>query len=1025
MLRNLRSRRNTTNRSKFSHAGRSLRYETMEGRLVLSASGFAGLGNECAPELNDTTLDGIVPAAGQSFFPGAPITFSFSAADVVSDGGIGETAPEDILFVLDPDTGNRRTGATPDGATLNFNGTSSQWDFSWTPTQGQVQAEPYRLFLIATDDGGTNNTVPLSDAYAFEITISDTITAVDLNGEDDEGVDFGPVDFVEADNSTPVSIVDADASITVAGNGTLASATVQIVSPQAGEVLAVSGLDSSLVVDTSTPGRLVISVDGGGEADKSLFETALRSLTYNNTSDDPTATRTIQVTVNDDSGVTDGSNESAVATATVNITATNDQPVLAPQDGDLAPALIGQQYTLDLVAADPDGGDKLVFQIQNGPTGTFFIDSQPGSSGGTSIQVERDPSDGLFHAQINWFPAIGQVGDFLVSVTDTGLGDPTQILQDSEFYSVAIENQAPVAGDDPVPDSASFAIGEDAGGTDVGNLFDNDSDVDGDTFSLNSVLVSNTPVANAADFTTAKGALVTIGADGLVNYDPNGQFESLADGESETDVFTYTIIDSESHVSNEATVTITINGANDAPVRGTAEAPAFDINENAGPTLLPLSELSADVTDDDVNDSLAVVAAPAAPSEGGVFTLVNGELRFDPSGTDFMLDVNDDPVVIMFDVVLQDDLGEQVTVPAVIRVLGVDDTPVAVNDPEAANAADFTAGETSELLITSRANGLLPNDTDDGDNANLTVAEVNGSSAAVGSPITVTGTGNRDGLLTVDAQGTLSFNPQSNFNSLAAGEESTVTFNYAVTDGTNTSNTATVTLTITGENDAPAANNVTGDATEDGQPVTISFDGTDDDVTDTLAYDIVFDSLPSEGTVTNNDDGTFDFDPGDDFQDLAADATRNVSFNYTVSDGSATSSEATATVTVTGVDDGVAFNLDANDGLASVLPEGSQTRPDAVAVVLNLASPDLNVNSLNVDLGLYITDPDSGETPAFVIASDSVLGSTPFPAGNRPELSGSVLSWPTPVVGSGYVLRIAADGVTFDLQIDVVNTPLP
>jgi VCBS repeat-containing protein len=58
---------------------------------------------------------------------------------------------------------------------------------------------------------------------------------------------------------------------------------------------------------------------------------------------------------------------------------------------------------------------------------------------------------------------------------------------------------------------------------------------------------------------------VTLNADGSFTYDPNGQFEGLDSGESDTDTFTYKTNDGTAD-SNEATVTITINGVNDAPV---------------------------------------------------------------------------------------------------------------------------------------------------------------------------------------------------------------------------------------------------------------------------------------------------------------------------------------------------------------------------------------------------------------------------------------------------------------------------
>ncbi|KDB88540.1 putative Ig domain-containing protein, partial [Bordetella bronchiseptica] len=57
------------------------------------------------------------------------------------------------------------------------------------------------------------------------------------------------------------------------------------------------------------------------------------------------------------------------------------------------------------------------------------------------------------------------------------------------------------------------------------------------------------------------------------------------------------------------------------------------------------------------------------------------------------------------------------------------------------------------------------------------------------------------------------------------------------------------------------------------------------------------------GTFTLNADGTYTFNPGPDFQNLAKDATAETSITYTVSDGEGGTSSATLTITVTGTND--------------------------------------------------------------------------------------------------------------------------
>src|SRR4029078_3242937 len=163
-----------------------------------------------------------------------------------------------------------------------------------------------------------------------------------------------------------------------------------------------------------------------------------------------------------------------------------------------------------------------------------------------------------------------------------------------------------------------------------------------------------------------------------------------------------------------------------------------------------------------------------------------------------------------------------------------------------------------------------------------------------------------EGWVTNNGDGTFTFNPGADFQDLAAGETREVSFTYQATDSHSAiSNPDTVTLTVTGINDAPIAQDVAGSAAEDGAGVLGSFNAdpldSDDDGA-SLTYVILSD--PSEGSVTNNGDGTFTFNPGADFQDLAEGETREVSFTYQATDShSATSNTATVTITVTGIND--------------------------------------------------------------------------------------------------------------------------
>ena len=210
-----------------------------------------------------------------------------------------------------------------------------------------------------------------------------------------------------------------------------------------------------------------------------------------------------------------------------------------------------------------------------------------------------------------------------------------------------------------------------------------------------------------------------------------------------------------------------------------------------------------------------------------------------------------------------------------------------------------------------------------------------------------------EGSVTNNGDGTFSFNPGSDFQDLAAGETRQITFTYEAVDDSGTANAtsepATVTITITGTNDKPTAEVESISATEDGAAVTGNFGVTDADTTDTHTFNIL--TQPTEGSVTNNDDGTFSFNPGSDFQDLAAGETRQVTFTYEAVDDSGTANDtsepATVTITITGTNDKPTAEV-----------ESISATEDSAAVTGNFGATDADTtdtHTFNI-----LTQPDEG-----------------------------------------------------------------
>ncbi|WP_167369319.1 Ig-like domain-containing protein, partial [Salinicola socius] len=143
-------------------------------------------------------------------------------------------------------------------------------------------------------------------------------------------------------------------------------------------------------------------------------------------------------------------------------------------------------------------------------------------------------------------------------------------------------------------------------------------------------------------------------------------------------------------------------------------------------------------------------------------------------------------------------------------------------------------------------------------------------------------TGN--GSLKFNADGSYTFTPGADFDGLAAGESRDVTFSYTATDNDGgVSAPKTVTITVTGTNDAPVAQAAAATTEENtlltGQvPAASDVDGT------IAGYDLATDVGTGNGSLSFNSDGSYTFTPGTDFDGLAAGESRDVTFSYTATD---------------------------------------------------------------------------------------------------------------------------------------------
>ncbi|WP_313286090.1 Ig-like domain-containing protein, partial [Stutzerimonas kunmingensis] len=230
-------------------------------------------------------------------------------------------------------------------------------------------------------------------------------------------------------------------------------------------------------------------------------------------------------------------------------------------------------------------------------------------------------------------------------------------------------------------------------------------------------------------------------------------------------------------------------------------------------------------------------------------------------------------------------------------------------------AADDTLKAVEDTPATFLAGELLVNDSDVDGNG-LTIASV---TSGVG------------GIAVLNADGSVTFTPNANFNG-------TADFTYTVSDGTQISPPATVTVEVAAINDAPVASASLGKGTEDSGVVEGQLIANDVDAGDSLSFGLNG-TAPAGFTLTSN--GTWTLDTSDAaYQYLAKDQTLTLQVPFTVTDASGISSSDNLTLVITGTND-----LPVAQAASASAIEGATTSVGAVGAATDGSAIVLSVTT--------------------------------------------------------------------------------
>ncbi|WP_374240632.1 VCBS domain-containing protein [Zoogloea sp.] len=849
---------------------------------------------------------------------------------VTVDDGHGGLASQDVTVTL--------TG-TNDAPILDLNGAVPGVD---TSVMFNVRGDAVALF--AQDESGNLNQLVLADKDD-----GDLIAGISLTLNPDDALDnLGEVVYESLFSTQGGGTFTADGyTLTIAGNGTA---------------------DSPL------------TISGAGSV--AAYEAALATLRYLNTNQNAFAgNRAIDVTVTDVGTTLPGNNAAPLSTSATLTVSVNWNPVVdlngpGSQAGLPLDANVQRDYLASFVEKQPTityiASNKATLFDQNGLISRVEVDltnAQDGSAETLSVSANvisilaglgitttiaadkhsvlfestdpagRDVSQfqigvrGVEYANSSNAPTEGVLREVTVVPFDT---DGAKGVSATSYIGVQGVNVPPTLQDITAGSVSEVNQADSSAWTDAGlsgTLVGADEDLQTLTYGISGGTTGGSYTEGMVTYNVSKagsyGTLYVDSASGDYLYVPDStKVNALTAGEAQTESFTVTVWDG---VAAAVTKTYTINltGANDAPT--VVGALSDDANEAGA---LFTRDLLAGAADADAGETatLTIVNVTYAVDGGGAtstapagFSLAGSTLSIDPSNPAFDSLAKGETTTVVVSYQVKDVQGATVAQTETVTITGTNDVPTVI-----ALGTDSTGGVTEDSAVDALTGTL--GTTGAIAFADIDLIDVHTGTVAADAANTLGGTLSL-GAVTEDAAiegGSIGWTyrvANSATQYLAAGETATEVFTVTLDDGQGGTVDQTVTVTITGTNDAPTVialgTDSTGGVTEDsavdaltgtlGTTGVIAFADIDliDVHTATVAADAAntLGGTLSLGAVTEDaatEGGSIGWTysvANSATQYLAAGETATEVFTVTLDDGEGGTVDQTVTVTITGTND--------------------------------------------------------------------------------------------------------------------------
>ncbi len=476
---------------------------------------------------------------------------------------------------------------------------------------------------VANEHGNNYATFKFKVYDGTDYSTSDYTMTIHVTSVNDApvlaAIEGAPLNYSEgtaAETSTTISITDDEVNL----EGAVIRITGNYQNDQ--DILLFTNQNGITGTWTNATGTMTLS----GTSSAANYQTAIRSVKYDNTSDTP---NTLQRTVT--FIVSDGDLNSNSLTRQINVTAINDAPVLAGIEGNALfyyPGNPATQITASITVSDPDdaniesgivtignyvnGQDELLFTNQNGITGVW--NAALGTLTLTGTTTPGNYQTALRSILYNNTSQSPNLGTRIISFT----------LNDGDINSQVASRNINLQGEFNPP-----TVAVNTGGTvkEGGHFIFHDTflragDPNGSTYSITFTLIEEPKFGtlNLNGASLSMGGLFTFTQNDIANskliYYHNGE-------ESETDTIAFRLSDEDGDSSEINYFVFTIEGVNDSPV--VSVIPTMIMNEDE--TKIILFEYFRTYVNDPDNDFNTLSLTLSAASPNAEISVVNNSFK--------------------------------------------------------------------------------------------------------------------------------------------------------------------------------------------------------------------------------------------------------------------------------------------------------------------------------------------------------------------------------------------------------------